>query len=762
MKSKKILSLSILLALVPGFGLIRAESLRRAAIAPVFLHGEGGGGYGMLEDEIAHDLERTKALDVISDELRRAGFSLVEGPCLFDGLATAAEEILFEPTDTPQGMPVAVAHPFYFDFWIPGWQIGIKYVNRAECSQIGFGNDEFIDYFRVDLIGAIQVLRERFREQTSVNAAFFFDPMPRGETAEWEAISYGFLRLQVQDFIRWARDARATGRLPDGNSGEAWMSITPARKEVMRRLAADTGAEPGSRLAAVEWLGAARDEGAIPILEKTLSDAWLRLSSAAIRSLGQIGSPKAIQVLLPKLAVPDLSGPVQSALDESDPDWPELPGAKAMLPVLEQAMGTGRDEKPPDSDFLKCCLRIDPGRTIKRQIDAFRLGRMYSWDSLDFLKHCGPENLPGVMEYLKNGRWTDSDWVFLSRELNRIDPLWRTHPAFKELLTALWDDLTPVPPTQESSWQPECCRLEECLGRLDHLDPCWRRQRAVRKLIQFLSKTLSERVTAKEWKVQEALWLAMRLKDPEADRFLASWLNQYAEDGSFLDSFCRASIFCRRTKSISPLKRMLSSDDEAVRETILQTFQYLGGREVEPSILKGLEDPSPRVRRAAAEAAGGRRLARAVPRLLRILETEHSDGGLVVEAAEALARIGTPRAVRPLVRALDAWKGDAGVACWLAKSLSTWETAEVTPALGRFLDVAAAAVSAAKPEDRTSLFLNVGNPDRGVECVLRWAVRLRRTELAEMIRPFRTCPSPRHRGLAEAALAALDADAQTK
>lgn len=147
---------------------------------------------------------------------------------------------------------------------------------------------------------------------------------------------------------------------------------------------------------------------------------------------------------------------------------------------------------------------------------------------------------------------------------------------------------------------------------------------------------------------------------------------------------------------------------------------------------------------------------------MRILDTERSDGDLVVEAAEALARLGTPRAVGPLIRDLDAWKGDPGVACCLVRSLSAWETPEVTPALGRFLENAAAAVSAAAPEDKTSLFLDVGNPDRGVECVLRWAVRLKRTELAKAIRPFRTCPSPRHRGLAEAALAALGADAAPK
>ncbi len=749
-----------LLALLAGVAVGRPEVADGRPVAPVFLHGDGGGGQSPLENDMRQALNRNKALAIIEEEFLRARRPVSRGPWLLDGFVTVERD-----TDDSGGIGepwTTFFHPFAFDFWLPEWRIGVKFVDLEECRRIGYGQEFFIDYMRFDLIGAVQILRERFSAPEWPRSAFFYDPLPRGETAGPEATARaeGFLREQVRDFIGWADREAAAGRLPSRAEGDAWPPVAGDCRQEMRQAAADVSADPGIRLKAVEWLGYSRDEGAVPALADLLVDPILPLGSAAMRALGQVGSPEAVRALLALVADPERAHEVLPVLDMADPDWPLLPEAEALLPVLYGEMEGDRNS-PGSAVWLGVCLRIDPERTVSRFQEAFRHGRMDENDALEYIRHCGPERMPAVFDFLREAGWWAYHWEDYARELDRLDSRWRSTPAFTDLVAALVGELDPDAPEKPlATGMPVCFALEEKIGRLDVLCPGWRNRPDARKRLRFLEKTLRDRVAAGDWGLDESIGLAMRVESRQADLLLQSWGRSQADDIGFVTKFCRDSIFYRRSKSIPFLANLQSSGDEETRETVLRTFARLGSdAEVAAFIRKGLRDPDPSVRAAAALAAGERRLAGAVPFLVRMLETERADGDLVIEVAEALARIGAPSGVRPVSGAMETWKNNAGVICQLVKSLTTWETAETAPAVGRFLDLAAGALAGASEDEKAESFLDVGRPEAGVEAAIRWAVRLRRTELRDKIRPFLSCFSPRHRGLAEAALDALSASA---
>ena len=257
--------------LLIAFAILPQQGLSRDIEAtPIFLYGDGAGDWSFGQSD-SHSLERTAALAIISGELKNAKVSFQQGPLLLDGFTTKEIALNYISPQDPE-LPV-IAHPFFFDFYIPELGIAVKYVGAGDCSRLEFGEYNGIDYWKVDLIGAIQVLREKLGEISPVPFAIFYDPMSQvdGETTSAQ------LHAQVSEFLRWTKKEVAAGHLPFKVANQPF-TVPDIKKLEKRVLAQDKTLKGTVRIAAIEWLGAVRDQSAMPLLKDALEtkDEWIK------------------------------------------------------------------------------------------------------------------------------------------------------------------------------------------------------------------------------------------------------------------------------------------------------------------------------------------------------------------------------------------------------------------------------------------------------------------------------------------------------
>jgi hypothetical protein len=79
------------------------------------------------------------------------------------------------------------------------------------------------------------------------------------------------------------------------------------------------------------------------------------------------------------------------------------------------------------------------------------------------------------------------------------------------------------------------------------------------------------------------------------------------------------------------------------------------------------------------------------------------------------------------------------------------KTPEVETAMKEFLKSAAPWAQKSPGSDKNEFYLSDVAPNAGVEGSIRWAIRNNRKGMEKYIAPFKTCSSPRHRAIAQAA-----------
>jgi HEAT repeat protein len=116
----------------------------------------------------------------------------------------------------------------------------------------------------------------------------------------------------------------------------------------------------------------------------------------------------------------------------------------------------------------------------------------------------------------------------------------------------------------------------------------------------------------------------------------------------------------RSADAIDHFTRTVRHDDARVRRETILALTKVGGEEAVPLLVRGLGDPEPGLRSAAALGLGLTKSSAAVAPLLAQLKNE-TDGDSLVEIVRALGRIRDPRAVPALAER-------AGGGGWLARS----------------------------------------------------------------------------------------------
>jgi HEAT repeat protein len=716
-----------------AFSIFQQSAISRdLQIAPIFLHGDGGGDWSFGQAD-SHPLKRHAALEIISDELKKAKYSIQTRPLLLDEFVTKEITLNYVSPQDPE--PSAISHPFFFDFFIPELGIAVKYIDSDDCSHLEYGEYNAIDYSKVDLIGAVQVLREKLGEISPSPFVFFYDPMSKVD----EFSSIAQLRAQISDFLRWANRAITAGHLPFRLANQPFV-ISENKKLEMRALAQDAGNKGNIRIAAIEWLGVVRDQNALLILKDALEDKdeWIR--RAATRALGQAGGKNAESLLISSITKDDIPRRlIYDTLDAINPAWTKSKDAKEML----SNWNFDNPEKYIFEDDLRIAFQIDSEQTLRKSRKLFKAGRLFFDSYNEFLRHSTSKDLKLILGTLSNAIPFDDEAAIL---VTRLDPEWRnnrlTRNAIKKQLEALL--------TLEDAY--DTLKMSYRIGLLNYLNPNWRSSSTMLKQIGlFVAKIKQEATTSLE--KERLIWAAMALQIKEADELVALWWNQLIEDSNFRDNFIRSHLFLKQKKYIPLLQQTLKwndEDNEHTRSDVLISFGELGGPEVYPSILRGLSDNSINVRRSAAIAAGKQKLVDSISSLEKILDAS-GDAELVVNSAMALSQIGKPAGVRSLNQALSKWRDNPAVACKIIEALSVWNTAEVESAMMQFLNSAAPWARESEENDTNKFYFDDTQPNAGVEGAIRWAIRNNRKAMDKNIARFEACSSPRHRALAQTA-----------
>jgi HEAT repeat protein len=704
-------------------------------IAPIFLHGDG------VDFGLHPPRARAAAMKIITTELGLSRLSPQFGPLLLDGFTTEEISLNLEPSFDVQ--LVRIAHPFFFDLFIPELGIAVKYIEADDCRNLGYGEYVGIDAYKADLLGAIQFMREKLGEKSPVPFVFFYDPIPQGEGNHDQEVK-ALLRAQVADFLKWANNEWVAGRLPF-KTAKPLFGIPENRREEMRALANDKTQKTGIRLAAIEWLGAARDIKSISIFKDVLEDADSQLYDSAIRSLGQVGGKEAESILISWItsdAAEEHISDVLQTLNAMDQLWHKSKEAKDML------LKWDFENRSLFVDEMKAALAIDSAWAIKKSIDALQAGDYIDADAYnELLRHCTKKELPMVLDSLPDARSFSKESDAL---LARLDPDWRNNPRTRNAIKKLVQNLIFLLNEDYLEAENETKMVHDIL-LLDHLDPKWRDCPEVRKQIRLIAD--KSKKEADLHFITSLFFISGPLQNREADQRVELWWQQLGNDDYSRREFVGYIADFKPRKFIPLLKQSLkwdSEENEELRAIILSTFGEYGGHETHASILRGLRDASPRIRRSATWAAAKQKIAKARTVIEKMLETETEKDG-VMSSARALSQMGKPQSIRPLIRALKKLLNDPGVACQIIKTLSVWNTPEVETAMNQFLKSAALWAQKSQDGDGDEFYLNDARPDAGVEGAIRWAIRNNRKSMWKYIAPFKTCSSPRHRAIAQAA-----------
>ncbi len=195
---------------------------KAAIVAPVFEHGEGRGATGCVVVNPPVFLSEEEALQVITEELARAGLSSFEQEVTLEGVLIPPRRLQFK-TDWVGGShkaeTVAIperAKPLKVDLNDPTHRIAVEFIAHADYLDLG-GASSMSTVQGYDMKDAASWVGKHVREQgRGLYAAVLYDPVARlavdRQPGDWrkqmeekKAESKRLLRLQVKDFVDWLK-----------------------------------------------------------------------------------------------------------------------------------------------------------------------------------------------------------------------------------------------------------------------------------------------------------------------------------------------------------------------------------------------------------------------------------------------------------------------------------------------------------------------------------------------------------------------------
>ncbi len=173
-----------------AFRWLLAATDQKAAIAPLFLHGNGTGSSGGIAARPLTTLTEDEARNMIEGELKKAGIA-------FDRHKVEIKGVAVEASATKEKVPLVA------DGLDSKHNIAYEYVPAKDYDRISRVQNGTLT--AVNYRNLAEEVRNAFLRAGNVNAVVFYDPMPSGfKKSDAEKL----LKEQVQDFIRWAKGNR--------------------------------------------------------------------------------------------------------------------------------------------------------------------------------------------------------------------------------------------------------------------------------------------------------------------------------------------------------------------------------------------------------------------------------------------------------------------------------------------------------------------------------------------------------------------------
>lgn len=206
-----------------------------AVVAPIFEHGEGRGAVGCVVISPPVFLSEEEALQVVREELAKAGINLGQG--------TPLPEVTVE-YDDPNGTwmrssdswlgdaPATVSKPAELAAVDLQRRVGVEVVTQDDCDRFNAGCRAMV--YSVDTKGLAESIASGIRAQAKrdLSVGVFYDPLEKWSFDDWghteakegepEDLETSFerkwqavkekaqtqLRQQVQDFVAWLEQNR--------------------------------------------------------------------------------------------------------------------------------------------------------------------------------------------------------------------------------------------------------------------------------------------------------------------------------------------------------------------------------------------------------------------------------------------------------------------------------------------------------------------------------------------------------------------------
>lgn len=194
-----------------------ATLAQAAIVAPIFEHGDGRGVAGCVVVSPPVFLSEEEAVQVIREELLKAGLDMTESGVEVKGVQLplrryeqvtdwVRQTISMEWVEVPSGSPLVA------DLKDPGRCVAVTFVSGEDASALGTNDDEnrtTVSHFDVKA-AAERVADYTRRDAKNVYIGIFYDPLLTTDWMDSEDERYTEAQKRLRDLYRAASEYRAT------------------------------------------------------------------------------------------------------------------------------------------------------------------------------------------------------------------------------------------------------------------------------------------------------------------------------------------------------------------------------------------------------------------------------------------------------------------------------------------------------------------------------------------------------------------------
>ncbi len=407
----------------------------------------------------------------------------------------------------------------------------------------------------------------------------------------------------------------------------------PKAVEMLISALKDRG--PSVRRIAAISLGQLKDERAVEPLIAAMKDRNPAMRKAIFTSLGQIGDSRAMPLLM--VALKDVDVEIRRVAGFALANM----GAFAVEPLIEKI---GDEDEYVRKEAMGILGKIRDPRAFPPLVEALMSGRADRAMAATALSTMGWEPVTAEERYM-----------FAFVKGNHEEPVHDGSKAIPALLSLVSD---PFPDIRraviQALGQINDRRAVEPLKKILQADDNPEVRDTAARALGIIGDpaaldTLVEALEDDEPHVRPTAARALgMLKDARAIPFLVNALS----DKKFIMRKTAAEALAYLGKmAVEALLDALMSVDPSSRPFVIESLGHIGDKRAVGPLMVAIREKEPAIRREAARALGLLGDERAVEALVAVLDDEN--GEVWMNAARALSRFGDPRAIGPLLKFLE-------------------------------------------------------------------------------------------------------------